>query len=80
MTSKSETTDILALLRTWDSPVHPDNIRAEAAREIERLRAILDSPPTDAMIRAALDDPQAGDESMYHRIWRAMVREAANAR
>lgn len=45
--------------------------------EIERLRAILEGPPTDAMIRAALDEPQAGDENMYHRIWRAMAREAA---
>jgi hypothetical protein len=37
----SKTTDILALLRTWDSPTDPDNIREEAAREIERLRAAL---------------------------------------
>jgi hypothetical protein len=35
------TTDILTLLRTWDSPVDADNIRDEAAREIERLRAAL---------------------------------------
>ena len=45
--------------------------------ELERLRAILEGPPTDAMIRAALDESQAGDENMYHRIWRAMAREAA---
>lgn len=36
---QSRTTDILTLLRTWDSPVDPDNIRESAAREIERLRA-----------------------------------------
>lgn len=57
-----------------------DHSSRDIAAEVLRMRAILDGPPTDAMIRAALDEPQAGDESMYHRIWRAMAREAANAR
>lgn len=57
----------------------PHRLLHDARDEIERLRAALANPPTDAMIRAALDEPQAGDENMYHRIWRAMAREAANA-
>jgi hypothetical protein len=75
----SKTTDLPATLREYRAATH-GHLTATltvAADEIERLRAILDSPPTDAMIRAALDEPQAGDESMYHRIWRAMVRESA---
>lgn len=41
MSSGEATTDILALLRTWDSPVDSDNIREVAAQTIERLTAAL---------------------------------------
>jgi hypothetical protein len=34
-------TDIVARLRDYDSREHPDNVRAAAAAEIERLRAAL---------------------------------------
>jgi hypothetical protein len=80
-TDPKTTIDLPATLREYRAATHGHLTATitSAADEIERLRAILDGQPTGAMIRAALDEPQAGDESMYHRIWRAMAREAANA-